>query len=96
MQHAPDDPSKAEQLDPQQRAAARRGWQIRRFERHRQPADDLSRTTTPAERIAIVWQLTLDAWAMSGEPLPDYTRDRMPGRLIRPQGSVGPDGAADG
>ncbi|HVV82383.1 MAG TPA: hypothetical protein VHE35_04860 [Kofleriaceae bacterium] len=40
---------------------------------------------TPGERIAMVWALTLDAWAMRGAPLPDYRRDEMPGRLVRPR-----------
>jgi hypothetical protein len=38
---------------------------------------------TPARRIAMVWQITLDVWATSGRPLPSYTRAEMPGRLIR-------------
>ncbi|MFO7564352.1 MAG: hypothetical protein R6X02_17020 [Enhygromyxa sp.] len=38
---------------------------------------------TPGERVAMVWQVTLDAWASSGRPLPEYTRATMPGRIIR-------------
>lgn len=38
---------------------------------------------TAAERIAMVWQLTLDAWAMSGQPLPTYARHEAPGRKGR-------------
>jgi hypothetical protein len=38
---------------------------------------------TAAERVGMVWQITLDAWASSGRPLPEYTRATMPGRLIR-------------
>jgi tRNA A37 threonylcarbamoyladenosine synthetase subunit TsaC/SUA5/YrdC len=38
---------------------------------------------TPGERVAMVWQITLDAWASSGKPLPEYTRANMPGRLVR-------------
>jgi hypothetical protein len=41
---------------------------------------------TPARRIAMVWQITLDVWAASGRPLPSYTRAEMPGRLIRSDG----------
>jgi hypothetical protein len=68
----------------QRRAATRGGWPVRRFALGQEPDDDLSRTTTAAERIAMVWRLTLDAWAMTGRLLPEYTRDRMPGRVIRP------------
>jgi hypothetical protein len=82
---APDDTvnDPAEQAR-QRRAAARAGWPVRRFALGQEPADDLSRTTTAAERIAMVWRLTLDAWAMTGRPLPEYTREQMPGRVIRP------------
>ena len=32
-----------------------------------------------------MWQLALDAWALTGQPLPDYDRASIPGRLIRPR-----------
>jgi hypothetical protein len=67
-----------------QRAAARAGWPIRRFALGTEPGPDLSDTTTAEERIGMVWQLTLDAWAMSGQPLPDYPRHKSPGRVFRP------------
>jgi hypothetical protein len=43
----------------------------------------LMRDATPARRIAMVWQITLDVWASSGRPLPSYTRAEMPGRVVR-------------
>jgi hypothetical protein len=46
-------------------------------------AADVMTTGTPSERVAMVWGLTLDAWAMSGRPLPDYPRDASPGRIVR-------------
>ena len=39
--------------------------------------------STPQERLASMWQLALDAWAMSGKPLPVYTRAEIPGVVIR-------------
>jgi hypothetical protein len=30
---------------------------------------DLSHTTTPAQRLAMVWELTERAWALRGEPI---------------------------
>lgn len=47
-------------------------------------AEDLSATTTAEERVAMVGEMTLGAWSLGGEPLPDYTRANMPGRMIRP------------
>ena len=47
-----------------------------------QPEHDLT-ALSASERIAMVWQLTLDAWATSGKELPSYERSQMPGRLVR-------------
>lgn len=38
---------------------------------------------SPSECFAMVWPLTLDAWAMTGRPLPTYLRTNIPGRLVR-------------
>ena len=38
---------------------------------------------TPAELIGLVTELTLAAWAMRGEPIPDYPRSEAPGRILR-------------
>jgi len=76
-----------EKREREERAAARRAhpedWPIRVYRLGEEPDDDLSETTTMAERVAMVWQLTLDAWASSGQPIPDYPRDQTPTRLIR-------------
>jgi hypothetical protein len=37
---------------------------------------------TPAERIAMVATLTRAAWALTGRPVPSYTRATMPVRII--------------
>jgi hypothetical protein len=66
------------------RAAARRQWPIRGYRLGEEPGEDLSATTTAAERMAMVWRLSLDAWAMTGRPLPNYRREDTPGRVIRP------------
>ena len=34
------------------------------------------KNTTPAERWAMMWQLTLDAWAFKGEPLAEQRLQR--------------------
>lgn len=67
----------------QARAAARRNWPIRKFRLGQEPSEDLTGTTTAGERIAMVWRLSLDAWAMTGRSLPVYRRDQIPGRVIR-------------
>lgn len=77
------------------RAAERGTWPIRRFLTHDAPSPDLTATTSPAERLAMVQRLTLDAWAMSGRPLPSYGRADMPGRVIRPPAEPPSRDAAD-
>lgn len=67
------------------RAAARAGWPGLKTTLSEAPgAEDLSASTTPEQRLAMMWELTLGAWSLTGLPLPDYTRASMPGRLIRP------------
>lgn len=39
--------------------------------------------TTAAERVAMVWRLTVDAWALGGAAIPDYDRAHTPGRMVR-------------
>lgn len=68
--------------DRQSRAGARADWPIRRFRLGEEPADDPRSLTTPEERVAVMWQLALDAWASAGRPIPDYPRGKTPIRVI--------------
>lgn len=69
------------------RARARASWtgSLHRLGEEDEP--DLLATTTASERVAMVWRLTRDAWAMRGLPIPDYERSEAPGRLVRKHGS---------
>jgi|SRR5437588_7251974 len=79
--------------------AARGSWPIRVYRLGCEPGDDLSATTTAAERLAMVWPLTLEAWAMAGKALPIYSRGETPIRAVpsrvrrpgRPGGSPHPE-----
>jgi hypothetical protein len=64
------------------RAAARRDWPIRIHKLGEEPPDDLSATTTAAERLAMMWPLTLRIWALTGRPLPEYSRSETPIRVV--------------
>lgn len=66
-----------------ERREARASMSIRVFRLGEEPGDDLSECTTPEERIAMMWPLAVDAWTSGGRRLPQYSRDRMPGRIIR-------------
>lgn len=43
--------------------------------------------TTPAQRLAMMWQLTLDAWAFKGEPIADDFRKDVV-HVIRLEGTT--------
>ena len=47
-----------------------------------EPLEDLSDTTTPSERLAMVWDLSREAWALTGLPVPTYERHEIPVRMI--------------
>lgn len=81
----PEPPSDDAARSRADRRAARCDWPMRRFRLGEEPGDDLTGTTSAAERFAMVWRLSLDAWVMTGRPLPEYRRDQMPGRVIRPE-----------
>jgi hypothetical protein len=65
------------------RAAARAGWPIRRAKLGDDDASTPAESSTASERFARIWAVTLDAWALSGAPLPTYTRAETPGRVVR-------------
>lgn len=44
---------------------------------------DLRKMTSPAERWAMMWQLTLDAWAFKGEPVAEPGLHRHIVRVFR-------------
>lgn len=60
----------------------RGNWPVRRFRLGEEPAPDLAHSTTPEQRVAMMWRLALDAWATSGRPLPTYTRAETPMRRL--------------
>jgi hypothetical protein len=43
----------------------------------------LSASSTPEERLAMVWPLTVEAFSLSGSPMPDYRRVEAPVILRR-------------
>lgn len=64
------------------RAKARASWPVTRHSLN-EPPSDVVRTASPSERVAMVWALTVDAWTLSGRPIPDYPRSEAPGRILR-------------
>jgi hypothetical protein len=62
----------------QRRASERATWPVRVYRLDEVPGDDLSAQTTPAQRLAMMWPLALEAWSLSGRPLPAYARSEAP------------------
>lgn len=65
------------------RARARAEWPGKVTTLEGQLDGAIVRHGTAAERIAMVWRVTLDAFASAGLPMPSYSRADMPGRVIR-------------
>jgi hypothetical protein len=64
--------------DKTQRALARASWPIHVYKLGEESSENLSASTTVEERLAMMWPLALEAWQLSGKPLPTYSRETMP------------------
>jgi len=69
--------------DRDERAAERRNWPIRKYRLGEEPSEDLRESTTAEERLQMMWQLAVDAWSLTGRPIPDYRRSEAPVRKLR-------------
>ena len=56
---------------------------MRRYSLGDEPTENLQSSTTAEERLAMMWELSRQAWLLSGRGVPDYPRSRMPGRVVR-------------
>jgi hypothetical protein len=70
--------------DAEARRRARASWPIRAVKLGREELVDPRDRSTVDERVALVWQLTLEQWALAGREFPDYRRSDAPGRVVRP------------
>ena len=60
-----------------------RDFSARVFRLGHEPRDNLVETTTAEQRLAMVWDLTLRMWALTGRPIPSYSRESLPVRVLR-------------
>ena len=67
-----------------ERLARAESLPIRAFRMKDEPLVDQRVETTPSERVREVLRLSYKAFALSGQPWPNYTRSEIPGRIIRP------------
>jgi hypothetical protein len=62
-------------------AETRRNIEVRKL--HEQGEDPGFENTTPSERISMMWQLALDAWAFKEEDIAQSRLSRHTVRLLR-------------
>lgn len=68
---------------PEERRRARAAWPVRRFRLGEEPLVDERDASTVDERVALVWKLTCEQWAIGNREWPAYRRSEMPGRILR-------------
>ena len=71
------------EIEARERRARRASWPIRKTTLADSQVDDLSTSTTASERLAMMWELAVEAWLVSGRTLPDYQRHECPVRMVR-------------
>jgi len=64
-------------------ATPRTDLPVRIYRLGEEPGDDLSATTTTAERLAMVAELSTRMWRLTGLPFPSYPRSEIPVHVIR-------------
>jgi len=64
------------------RAAARGTWHVRALHLEDDTGENLCATTTAKERLAMMWPLAVEAWSLTGRPMPDYERRDTPLRRL--------------
>lgn len=72
-------------MDEAQRKAARANWPITKVPLTAEQPPDVS-ALSPSERFGLVWTLTQNAWALSGQPMPSYARSEIPIHFVRGKG----------
>ena len=67
--------------DPAARRRARANWPVRLTDLQDETAEPMQGTV--AQRLTATWELTQQAWAVAGLPMPRYDRAHMPVRILR-------------
>jgi len=77
--------SQSDAADRRRRAAERRqrGVAVRQFRLGEEPVWDARAALSVDERLALVLELTLEQWRLSGMPMPDFEWKDAPGGLRR-------------
>jgi hypothetical protein len=65
--------------DDDRHRSDRSAWPVRVCRLGEEPAAD---ETTASERLAMMWELVVQSWAMAGRTIPDYERRNTPVRVV--------------
>jgi hypothetical protein len=69
--------------DDESRRAQRKHWPVVATTLANE-TNNIADTSTLTERIAAMWPLALEGFALAGIPIPDYARRDAPTRLFQP------------
>ena len=64
------------------RKEARKNWPVIAVSSKSDDVITIAKTTSSSERLAMMWQISHDAWVLTGKGFPEYQRHNMPGKLI--------------
>jgi len=62
---------------------ARSNWPVKVYRLGEEPSNDLSESTSPEERLTMMWELAERGWVLAGRSFPDYDRENIPGQVLR-------------
>ena len=65
--------------DDDRRRSDRSAWPVRVCRLGDEPRADES---TASDRLAMMWELVVQSWAMAGRTIPDYERRDAPVRIV--------------
>lgn len=60
----------------------RSSWPVHVFPLGAAPGPDISGHTTAEERLAMMWNLAVEAWTLAGHFPPEYERSETPIRVV--------------
>lgn len=71
-------------MDIKSRSRSRKDWPVRAYRLGSEPGDNLAHTTTPEERLRMMWPLAVEGWRLSGREIPIYGRGEIPAKYFGP------------
>ena len=71
------------QDEREKRAKGRSTWPGRKMTLEEAARQELAKPVPSEQLFQVMWQMAVDAWALSGQEIPTYTRANTPGKVIR-------------